>query len=309
MRKTQTRVAKPKLISKTLEVSTEHLKEILHGYSMDEGQLRNAVNAEMLEDGLTGKDFLSKVRSWRIDWADVLSDITPAYNQYLDASKPGTVDGMSLITALDQLRLKHNEYNILQGKLEQDIEDLINAEDEKQKITCTACRDPFDDDKTLTNSCGHAYCHDCLNLRFQSSVAHIEEILPPQCCKQPFDVAAAMPHLHPILAAHVQRTMTERQTAANNRIYCASSDCGLFIQALAETPDPNTTTIPPAQCTTCKASTCKRCRKLAHPGDCEAHDVEKELSTLYGEARALGFKNCGRCGIACELLEGCNHVR
>jgi len=119
---------------------------------------------------------------------------------------------------------------------------------------------------------------------------------PFKCCGRRVDIGLVAQHFDSSFVISYTLLQLERDTP--NPLYCSAARCSVFIIPSEIRGDVGT-------CSTCKATTCRHCRKVAHSGICSADKEGQELRSL---ANKKGWKECPRCHAMVERRSGCLHM-
>lgn len=164
-----------------------------------------------------------------------------------------------------------------------------------REVICEACRERKKHFEVMENTCGHAYCKECLQELFNLSTRD-ESLFPPRCCKQPIDLDDAQIFLTKELKDRFEKARIEFETP--NRTYCSRGTCSAFIP-------PGSITGDTATCPGCLTETCTICKDGAHQGDCPD---DTTLQEILAAATENGWQRCYSCRRLVELEVGCNHM-
>lgn len=166
---------------------------------------------------------------------------------------------------------------------------------------CSWCFDMVYQSEVYYPDCGpHRICQGCLRQSF-TLASQDESMGIPGCCDLAFNTRND-PQLSSILGfTIVRRYMQAREEyAADNRTYCATKGCGIFI------PPDLVTNGKFAQCCDCNRYTCTWCKEPEHRGkECVLDEDEQALADL---AKERGWQKCFRCSRWIEREEGCDHM-
>ncbi|TKA80377.1 hypothetical protein B0A55_01903 [Friedmanniomyces simplex] len=156
---------------------------------------------------------------------------------------------------------------------------------------CAACYEPTALTSMLQAPCFDYLCTGCLDTIFKLAMTD-ETFYPPQCCRCPLPIKAALRHLPPATVREYKAKRLELTTV--NKTYCHKSACSAFIA-------PHSIHNGEAFCQECRAKTCSKCKCAAHFGPCTfAEDAE-----LLGIARVEKWQRCPGCRRLVERSEGC----
>ncbi|CBX95778.1 hypothetical protein LEMA_P029300.1 [Plenodomus lingam JN3] len=169
--------------------------------------------------------------------------------------------------------------------------------------TCSSCLDSHPEHDTLELPCKgdddvkpHAYCRECLEGFFESSVTDPSHF-PPRCCSKMISLSSCAPFLSASLIARFVARKEELETP--NRTYCSNAECSAWIrpaQILAGV----------ATCDQCAQQTCALCKSKAHIGHlCPEDQDVKELMIIAQHKR---WQTCPNCKEMVELEQGCFHI-
>ncbi|MCJ1354984.1 MAG: hypothetical protein MMC33_004974 [Icmadophila ericetorum] len=181
------------------------------------------------------------------------------------------------------------------------------SETKRPRDECPACfctaENPF------RTQCGHVYCQECLINQCKASRDGTFPILclgkNATCCKpltfEDFNRLLNYELLDKLLALSAAAFM--RSNLATYR-YCPNASCG----SIYKVPAQNSTLI----CCDCFTSICTSCYNISHTTmTCEEYrNLSDGGYKAFQEWKETeGVKDCPKCGIAIEKIEGCNHVQ
>lgn len=171
-----------------------------------------------------------------------------------------------------------------------------DSQSQRANRDCVICLDSKPWFELLSVPCQHDYCTDCLRSLFRDSYTD-ETLFPPKCCQQVIPINGADITLY--LPKDLREPYETRriETTTTNRTYCIA--CSKFIL-------PSNITNHTAKCTACQTSTCAKCKKAAHTGDCVADENDRLALEL---AERQGWRACFQCRRTIELSHGCYHMR
>ncbi len=160
---------------------------------------------------------------------------------------------------------------------------------------CVICMEDviFYDVAHLT--CGHDCCRDCLVDMFEAATVN-EDRYPPKCCEPIMIEPNIKIFLNEELVQRFEKKKMEWE--AEDRIYCANSECGFFIHKQHVIADL-------ASCPRCSSMTCTLCKGAAHANDCPE---DKALQQTLKFMEETGIRRCTSCRAGVELRFGCNHM-
>lgn len=141
----------------------------------------------------------------------------------------------------------------------------------------------------------HAYCRDCLEGLFESSISD-SSLFPPRCCSKPIGLFACTPFLSKELLARFVEKKAELDTV--NPTYCSNTVCAKWVKPANISADI-------ATCVECSQKTCTNCKTEQHDGLCPEDQGVKQL---MGVAREKHWKACPQCKNMIELDKGCYHT-
>jgi hypothetical protein len=168
--------------------------------------------------------------------------------------------------------------------------------------TCSSCLDMHPNYDMLQLPCkdvgdreNHAYCRNCLQRLFESSVTDPSHF-PPRCCSKIIPLFNCTPFLPPSLIARFVARREELATV--NRTYCSNNDCSKWIR-------PANIEANVASCTECAQKTCATCEAKQHVGLCPE---DKDVKSLMTVAKQKRWQTCPNCKEMVELERGCYHI-
>jgi hypothetical protein len=167
---------------------------------------------------------------------------------------------------------------------------------------CSSCLDMHPKHDMLQLTCkdegdreNHAYCRDCLQRLFESSVTDPSHF-PPRCCSKIIPLFSCTPFLpQPLIARFVER---REELGTVNRTYCSNTKCSKWIR-------PANIEANVASCTECFQKTCATCKSKEHTGLCLE---DKDVKELMSVARQKRWQTCPSCKEMVELERGCYHI-
>ncbi|KAJ5710907.1 hypothetical protein N7488_005063 [Penicillium malachiteum] len=163
------------------------------------------------------------------------------------------------------------------------------------KTECVVCLE-IPQTSTLTNTCGHGFCVDCMREMFLKATKD-EELFPPRCCGKTFPPEFAERVLdHGELNAFDEKA---NEWKSQNRLYCADATCSRFIPSSSIENEVGT-------CPGCTKQTHTICGSFVHPdADCPLDPGVQDILQMAGESR---WQRCFKCRTIVELTIGCNHI-
>ncbi|KAL2132038.1 hypothetical protein VTI74DRAFT_4297 [Chaetomium olivicolor] len=172
-------------------------------------------------------------------------------------------------------------------------------------MPCICCREEFPAGASFLHTlpCGHSYCHSCLAILVEQSIAD-ECKMPPRCCTQPIPSAIIKAVLSREKQQLFLKSVVQFSTPWEARIFCPNPACGEFIPPAAKI-DPKHPF--EALCRHCSTRVCVMCKRGAHQlgQDCpEDHEADAVLK--MGERS--GWRRCYKCRTLVELAQGCTHI-
>lgn len=162
-----------------------------------------------------------------------------------------------------------------------------------QRSQCSGCYRYFAKKNLAIPSCDDAYCPKCLEKMLQKVLTN-ESQYPPRCCGRIVPVATAK--LSKEFRARFLEKEAEYRIPVDKRVYCFVPKCSTLIQ-LANIKESL------ARCQACKSSTCTRCKKQAHLGQCTTDEGDNKILQLATEQ---GWQQCTRCKRVIERIARCN---
>jgi len=180
--------------------------------------------------------------------------------------------------------------------------DFRNALGVDSKTTCSSCLDEHPNHDILQLPCKdegdgekHAYCRDCLQRLFESSVTDPSHF-PPRCCSKIIPLFSCTPFLpQPLITRFVARR-EELETV--DRTYCSDTKCSKWVR-------PENIEAKVANCPACGQKTCATCKGKHHEGLCPE---DKDVKELLNVAKQKRWQTCPNCKEMVELEQGCYHI-
>ncbi|KAG5642661.1 hypothetical protein DXG03_002373 [Asterophora parasitica] len=149
-----------------------------------------------------------------------------------------------------------------------DLREILGEQFGFATVYCMPCGDLVVGEPTLHAACGHYFCVDCIQDLVTRATTD-ESLFPPQCCQQPFSVAAFTPFLTTRIQADFDAKRLEFDTPAAQRIFCPNSTCSAFLGSSEGT----------------KTLTCRRCVSDLI-AELTLHDIAEIENSRKGKARA-----------------------
>jgi hypothetical protein len=178
----------------------------------------------------------------------------------------------------------------------------VNPSSVPQESTCSSCLDMHPKHDMLQLPCkdegdheNHAYCRDCLQRLFESSVTDPSHF-PPRCCNKIIPLFSCTPFLSQALVVRFVERREELGTP--NRTYCSNPKCSKWVR-------PANIKANVANCTECLQKTCATCKTKEHTGLCPE---DKDVKELLSVARQKRWQTCPSCKEMVELEKGCYHI-
>jgi hypothetical protein len=170
------------------------------------------------------------------------------------------------------------------------------------KQLCSSCLDLHAKHDMLQLSCNgngesnkHAYCRECLQRLYETSVTDPSHFLP-RCCSKIISLFNCVPFLSQDLIARFVARREELETP--NRIYCSNTKCSKWIR-------PENVGTHVASCKDRSQKTCTTCKRKEHSGLCPE---DKDVQKLMTVAREKRWQTCPNCKEMVELNKGCYHI-
>lgn len=213
-------------------------------------------------------------------------------------------DGRTKRAKLETATAKQSLSPVVTGKAGTAIS-LIASEHRARvptELTCASCLDLHRKSDMLELPCKdqdtqgqHAYCRECLQRLFESSVTDPSHF-PPRCCSKIISLSSCKPFLSQALVARF--LMRQEELGTVNRTYCSNTTCSKWIR-------PANIRANEATCAECKQKTCAVCKGKQHTGLCPEDKDTKELMNV---ARRQRWQTCPSCKEMVELERGCYHI-
>lgn len=174
--------------------------------------------------------------------------------------------------------------------------------DRVKRDQCVSCDTKLQATDLVQTICHHSWCITCLNSLIEVYVRD-ESLHPLRCCKNPFSLGDIDARIDDTaVLSRFREKRREYEVPAQNRVYCASSQCSKFLGSSEAQPIGQ----PDIKCPLCRAVTCSTCRNFSHTGvECKGNEAVEQLRTL---ARAEGWQTCPGCFTVVDLHHGCNHM-
>ncbi|KAK2465907.1 hypothetical protein APHAL10511_001548 [Amanita phalloides] len=180
--------------------------------------------------------------------------------------------------------------------------------DSKSK-TCPICQDEVS--AAFLLGCEHLYCDACLRHYITSAVGRKQF---PLCCVGDRDrckIPIAIPTIQKFLSPQSFSQLVEAAattyiaTQPDKFKYCDTPDCSQVYRCDGDRKS--------FTCPSCFVSVCIACKNASHEGmTCEEwtllNDVSEQERRNLEWASAAGAKQCSRCQVFIQKIEGCNRV-
>lgn len=171
------------------------------------------------------------------------------------------------------------------------------------QTNCVVCDDRVSARNALHTPCGHYYCKGCA-VDLVQAFTRDESLYPLRCCQVNIPANDVVPFISFTLKKVFDAKNAEWSVLANDRIYCCNPTCSAF---LGSSIDKRHLEGVPCTSLRCRASTCPRCKQVAHPNelDCSTNRATEEVRAL---AKQEGWQTCPGCHTIIELNVGCYHM-
>lgn len=201
----------------------------------------------------------------------------------------------------DRTNKSHKLFKLLPGWKRKSEIILEPQTSEPTNFDCTSCFDELAEKKAVEMPCHHKYCSPCFSQLVLTATSN-EATFPPKCCLQEIPKRTMREHLSPTALAQFDEKALEYAVAVGNRYYCASPDCGKWINTKIAT---RTNGI--LECPHCAVKLCMTCRGPQHSSN-EDCPQDYALDRTLDQAERAGWRRCYRCRALVELSSGCRHI-
>ncbi|CAG9939257.1 unnamed protein product [Clonostachys rosea f. rosea IK726] len=165
-------------------------------------------------------------------------------------------------------------------------------------VECVSCLEEFPPGNVVKVPC-HSYCHECF-AGLISAACRNEQQWPPKCCLNEIPFRTILRYVPKDLKQKFQDRSSEWNVPVNERIYCSTPDCSLWISPESIRKNANK-----ARCER-GHWTCTICRGPQHDrGECP-QDRDMNLTNQLAEEE--GWKRCYNCRALVEHKEACQHM-
>ncbi|WEW57081.1 hypothetical protein PRK78_002541 [Emydomyces testavorans] len=192
---------------------------------------------------------------------------------------------------------------VMQGKYVVKPTKVSRSEDS----TCSICW--TDAENPVATLCGHVYCLECFeNLCLSGDAGNEYTVICQGAmgkCNKLLALAELQNHLSSSALEGVLETSFRSYVTKNPQLlrYCPTADCGAVYRVTSQ---------PYAHyCSSCFELICTACHNQ-HPGEMTCAEYKDIASGGY-EAferlkKEMNMKDCPRCGVTMDKIEGCNHM-
>ncbi|KAF2878575.1 hypothetical protein BDV95DRAFT_480417, partial [Massariosphaeria phaeospora] len=176
---------------------------------------------------------------------------------------------------------------------------------------CAFCLDEFPSSEGISAACPqHFICNACALSSFEHAVADITTF-PASCCANVVWPPALFEDIIPPALFQTYTTrLREYNTVPTLRVYCANTDCGVFLHR--STFDNSNPAFSIARCPRCRTTTCVGCNStwLNEWHRCEEDNFDPHVTPdwLPPYTNECRIKRCPRCRAWLEHGEACNHM-
>eukprot|EP00794_Sanderia_malayensis_P008277 gene8277-9161_t len=194
-------------------------------------------------------------------------------------------------------------------------EELLDAnatahdQSEADDNNCPLCLCEPDASIYILQSCGHAYCSECIDQYFESCMN--DKNFPIKCCVQSCERNLVIRDLD--LLTHSKEQRFRFMGAAvgcfvtkNSKSYkyCPTPDCSMVYRISDEQ------NAKAFYCSLCTKATCTGCHQNAHSGfqSCIAWKTYKDDEHVFDWAKQVDARQCPKCCTMIEKNKGCMHV-
>ena len=182
-------------------------------------------------------------------------------------------------------------------------------ETEAENDRCPLCLCKAEDPIFILQSCGHAYCAECVKQYFESCIA--DKCFPMKCCEENCGRNLVVKDLNMLIANKAERTSFISAAVGNFVMkhsncykYCPTPNCSMVYRITDEQ------NLKAFNCPACTTSTCTACHQNAHDGfqSCIAWRAYQDDGHVFEWAQEAGARQCPKCGTLIEKNEGCMHM-
>ncbi|XP_061196392.1 uncharacterized protein LOC133204662 [Saccostrea echinata] len=271
--------------------------------------------------------YLEKLSSFKLRRVDLKGETKPPGLMKRIIQMHGIdLQGLKDVSDLSSVELDHRRHRIeMLGSVEaiqsavNDIEELTKMllKDNQHQIPstdpeCGICLCSISDcDLYRLESCGHAYCRDCVRLHLNSALSTKE--FPLRCCYEGCDMLWAWSDINnmkkfgfctiqTLIDASVSCYVAQNKDKAR---YCITPDCQMVYKVSQGGGR--------FVCSLCHTALCSKCHIEYHTGkSCAVFEREKQLKenglAEWMSGDTLNRDLCPKCYIGIERYGGCQHM-
>lgn len=222
----------------------------------------------------------------------------------LDSDSPDIKTDANTPDSFDQRLLEESLASFTQEAVPPEFysDDFANGTPIESKFQqCSTCLDSVPSQWTLTLSCHHVHCHNCLAANVKTCLS-TTPFQAAKCCQAiPTRTIKMVSSLSEDELDAYDAKMGEL-TSPNLKLYCVG--CGNLVII-------GSTKKRVGECQQCGVKTCKLCRQKSHRGGCDQSKLEEAHQSedlLFRLAKSKGWKACPNCANVVQKSGGCNHL-
>jgi hypothetical protein len=170
----------------------------------------------------------------------------------------------------------------------------------KNYYPCTSCGDDFHGVELIVAPCECFYCFSCMREYFISTITEPGPSIHVSCCGMKIPLEFYSHFLFDTEISAYNELVTRRRTV------CSQETCRRNISPL-EVDKP----LAKAECSACGATTCTKCKKTYHTGECPPEEVTQEPDdeVVLNLAEKEDWARCPACRALVEYVDGCPKMR
>ncbi|KAM7200172.1 hypothetical protein V8F20_005390 [Naviculisporaceae sp. PSN 640] len=210
-----------------------------------------------------------------------------------------------------------DEFRLALDILNEPGESVSLVKPDAETSDCAICWTPAED-PVLPAPCKHVYCSDCFEDLCFSGVNNMTDGSGIACqgdasqCRKIIPLASLQEHLSPVTLEDLLEASFKAHVARNldTLKYCPTPDCE-HLYLVSPAPAARRDSAPLFMCPGCRKEICTACHVEHGRLSCFEHrDMVTGGHELLKELKKdLGIKDCPKCGIMIERIEGCNRMQ
>ena len=182
-------------------------------------------------------------------------------------------------------------------------------QNEDKSDECPVCICQVEKPMFVLQSCGHAYCTECLKQYLKSSIS--DKKFPISCCKENCGRRLVLKDFNLLIESKTER-VSLLESALDHFVmmnstsykYCPTPNCSIVYRISDEQMSKA------FKCPDCSKETCTACHQNAHGNfsSCAAWREYNDDKGLYEWAGDKDCRKCPKCGAMIEKNGGCRHI-